>query len=103
MAGQRFSRSTAEFRAVAVARARSSGLSVGKVAAELDVNPKTLWAWVNRARLAEIDPDGTMPVEAAARIRDLESENARLRRDLEFEKKAAAFFRELDHDENGSS
>jgi transposase-like protein len=77
-------------------------LSIEKVAAELGVNPKTLWKWVNQARLAQIDPGGTMPAQAAARIRDLERENARLRRDLEFEKKAGAFFRELDRDENGS-
>jgi transposase-like protein len=102
MAGQKYSRSTPEFRAAAVGRARASGLSIAKVAAELDVNPATLWKWVNAARLAEIDPGGVMPVEAAARIRDLERENARLRRDLEFEKKAGAFFRELDHGGNGS-
>jgi transposase len=102
MAGQKYSRSTPEFRHRAVERVRSSGLSIEKVAAELDVNPKTLWKWVNQARLAQIDPDGSLPVGAAKRIRDLERENARLRRDLEFEKKAGAFFRELDRDGNGS-
>ena len=32
----------------------------------------------------------------------LEKENALLRRDLDFQKKAAAFFRELDQSENDS-
>lgn len=102
MAGRKYSRATPEFRAAAVARARASGRSIAKVAVELDMNPATLWKWVNAARLAEIDPTGVMPAEAAARIRDLERENARLRRDLEFAKKAGAFFRELDRDGNDS-
>ena len=102
MARKRYERSSVEFRHRAVERVRLSGLSIVKVAAELDVDPKTLWKWVNSARLAQIDPDGSLPVGAAKRIRDLERENALLRRDLEFEKKAGAFFRELDRDENSS-
>jgi transposase len=83
-------------RAAAVAIVRSSKRSVRQVAEELGINEKTLWQWVNNARLAEIDPDGAMTSAARARIRDLEKENARLKRDLEFEKKAKAFIREFD-------
>jgi transposase-like protein len=93
---------TPEFRAAAVALVFESGKPVTVVAAELGIDHRTLWSWVDNARLKVIDPAGELPVEARRRIRELEQQNARLRRDLEFEKKAGAFFRELDRDENGS-
>ena len=79
-----------------------TGRPVKTIAVELGLDHRTLWQWVEAARLKKIDPDGTLPIEARKRIRELEQQNARLRRDLEFEKKAGAFFRELDHDENDS-
>lgn len=93
---------TPEFRAASVRRVFESGKSISAVARELGVDHRTLWTWVDNARLAAIDPGGELPVEARRRIRELEQQNARLRRDLAFEKKAGAFFRELDHDENDS-
>jgi transposase len=63
---------------------------------------RTLWTWVNKARLAVIDPAGDLTPETRNRIRDLEKEVVRLRRNLEFQKKAGAFFRDLDRDENDS-
>lgn len=93
---------TPEFRARAVEQVRSTGRPVSAVARDLGVDHRTLWQWVNNARMREIDPGGVLTREQRARIRDLEAENARLRRDLEFQKKAGAFFRELDHDGNDS-
>jgi transposase-like protein len=61
-----------------------------------------LWAWVNQARLNKIDPERALSRQQRERIRDLEKENARLHRDVEFLKKANAFFRELDREDNGS-
>ena len=74
-----------------------------KVAEEIGVDHRTLWKWVNDAKLERIDPAGELTPGARKRIRDLEKENARLQRDLDFEKKAGAFFRELDQNENRSN
>ena len=95
-------RFTAEQQAAVVRQIEESGRPIKHVAEELGIDHRTVWQWVNNARLARIDPGGQLTPEARNRIRDLEKENARLRRDLEFEKKAGAFFRELDRDENGS-
>lgn len=91
-----------EFRAEMVRQFLESGRPLPEMARQLGVPHQTLWAWVNKAKLKAIDPGGDLPVEARRKIRDLERENARLRRDLEFEKKAGAFFRELDRDETDS-
>ena len=93
---------TPEFRADAVRRVLESGKPISVMAGELGIDHRTLWQWVDKARLKAIDPAGELPVEARRKIRELEQENARLRRDLEFEKKAGAFFRELDQGGNGS-
>ena len=87
---------TARERARAVQIVRSSNRSVREAAEELGISEKTLWQWVNNARLAEIDPEGSLTASQRARIRDLEKKVASLERDLEFEKKAKAFFREFD-------
>lgn len=57
-----------------------------KVAAEIGIDHRKLWKRVNDAKLKAIDPAGEMTREARKRIRDLEKEDARLRRDLDFEK-----------------
>ena len=103
MAHRKYGRFTPELRADALLRVAASGKSIVKVAEEIGVDHRTLWEWVNDAKLEAIDPDGKLTAEARKRIRDLEKENARLRRDLEFEKKAGAFFRELDQNDNGSN
>lgn len=89
--GQERRRYTPQERAAAVRLVRSSREPVTVVAAKLGINDKTLNEWVVAARNAEIDPDGTMSEVAKRRIRELEAEVARLRKDLEFEKKAGAF------------
>lgn len=89
-------------RAEAVKIVRSSKKSVRQVAQELGLSEKTLWQWVNNAKLAEIDPSGSMSASARALIREQQKRIAQLERDLEFQKKAKAFFRELDQRGNGS-
>lgn len=86
------SRYTAAERAEAVRIVRSSkGRTILEIAAQLDINDKTLNAWVVAARNAQIDPNGSMPDAAKRRIRELEKQVASLEKDLEFEKKARAF------------
>ena len=80
----------------------SPGRTVREIAAELGLKQGTLEAWVARARKAQIDPDGSMSDAAKERIRELEKENARLRRDLDFERKARAFIRQSSHRRNDS-
>ena len=93
---------TPEYRAEMVRLVVASGRPVTIMAVELGIDHRTLWKWVNDARLREIDPEDQLSLEQRNRIRDLEKENALLRRDLEFEKKAGALFRELDRGENDS-
>lgn len=80
----------------------SRGRSIVQIAADLGINDKTLNKWVVAARNAQIDPDGSMSEAAKRRIRELEAENARLKKDLDFEKKAGAFIRQVSLRRNGS-
>jgi transposase len=95
-------RSTPRERAAAVALYDASGRTAASVAAELGVPQKTLESWIRSARQAEVDPGGTMTEAQIVEGKRLRRENARLQREVEFLKKADAFFRELDRDENGS-
>jgi transposase-like protein len=103
MAHRRYGRFTPEFREEALRRVAETGKPIVQVAEELGVDHRTLWGWVNAAKLERIDPAGELTAEARKRIRDLEKENALLRRDLEFQKKAQAFFRELDQQKKNDS
>ena len=92
---------SAEFRAEAVQlmrRRRAEGVSLAQIGRELDVRPALLWEWARK-----LDGRGTGPVAEPAPGRlpgeTLEEENRRLRREnailrqeREFAKKAAAFF-----------
>lgn len=80
----------------------SPGRTVREIAADLGLKEDTLYAWVLRARKAQIDPDGSMSDAARQRIWELEKENARLQRDLDFERKAKAFIRQISHRRNDS-
>lgn len=80
----------------------SPGRTIREIAEDLGLKAPTLEAWVRRARDAQIDPDGSMSDAAKRRISELEKENARLRRDLDFERKAKAFIRQSSHRRNDS-
>lgn len=80
----------------------SPGRTIREIAVDLGVKEDTLGAWVRRAKRAQIDPDGSMSDAARRRIAELEKENARLQRDLDFERKARAFIRQSSHRRNDS-
>jgi transposase len=101
MVKERKKRATPAERAAAVAFYRSSGRSAEKVAGELGVAPRTLEAWIAAARRVEIDPDGSMTQEQRLEVLRLRRENASLQREVEFLKKAGAFFRDRDHGPHG--
>ncbi len=98
--GERFDEA---IRAAVVARCLDGDEAIMRVAAELGVPHRTAWAWVKRERVRRLDPDGELPAEVRRRllgeqqkVARLERENAALQRQLEFAKKAAAFFQETD-------
>jgi transposase len=92
---------SAEFKKEAVAlmrRRRAEGVSLNQIGRELGIGPALLWEWARK-----LDGGGTGPVAepAPGRLpgetveeenRRLRRENAILRQEREFAKKAAAFF-----------
>lgn len=90
-----------EFKAEAVAlmrRRRAEGVALSQIGRELGIGPALLWDWARK-----LDGGGTGPVAEAApgrlpnetveeENRRLRRENAILRQEREFAKKAAAFF-----------
>ena len=86
---------TAEFKADAVRMVTELGKSRAQAARDLEINESTLGRWVAQAvgtegagrgsHMRAPDPDSGDP-------RELARENARLRQENEFLKKAAAFF-----------
>ena len=83
---------TAEYREEAVRLVLDSGRSIAPVARELGVNEGTLGNWVNRYRHEHAGDEPALEVNERARLRELEKENRDLRMEVEFLKKAAAFF-----------
>ena len=92
---------TTEFKREAVSlmrRRRAEGVSLNQIGRELGIGPTLLWEWAR-----QLDGGGTGPVAepAPGRLpgetveeenRRLRRENAILRQEREFAKKAAAFF-----------
>ena len=76
---------------------REAGVPLSQIGRELDVHPDVLWAWARK-----LDGKGTGRVEALTapasgetleeEVRRLRRENAVLRQERDFAKKAAAFF-----------
>jgi len=85
-----------------LAERRAAGETVDQIARDLDLAPTLLRVWARTrgapdghasARAIEGGGDGTPRAEPpAAELRRLRRENARLRQEHEFLKKAAAFF-----------
>ena len=69
-----------------------TGRSINEVASELGLNAGTLGNWVRAHREANPDPETALSASDSARLKRVERENAELRMDNEFLKKAAAFF-----------
>lgn len=83
---------TAEYREEAVRLVLDSGRSIAAIARELGINEGTLGNWLNRFRREHAGDEPALEVNERARLRELEKENRDLRMEVEFLKKAAAFF-----------
>ena len=87
---------TPQFKAEAVRLLRerkAAGASLTQVARELDLKPGMLWEWVQKLEGGRPVRDGALPGETLEEEnRRLRRENAILRQEREFAKKAAAFF-----------
>ena len=92
---------SAEFKKEAVAlmrRRRGDGVSLNQIGRELDIAPTLLWAWARKldgggtGPVAEPAPGGLPGETVEEENRRLRRENAILRQEREFAKKAAAFF-----------
>lgn len=92
MVGQGRRQYTAEYREEAVRLVLDSGRSIATVARELGINEGTLGNWLNRYRREHAGDEPALEVNERARLRELEKENRDLRMEVEFLKKAAAFF-----------
>lgn len=83
---------TAEFRQGAVNLVVKEGRTVQQAAADLGMPLNTLNVWVSQARrqVGVFTPE--VPRDLAARVRELEAENRRLKIERDILKKATAFF-----------
>ena len=85
---------TPEFREQAARLVIETGRPVAHVAAEIGVGEQLLGRWVRQARDAAVSGDTArvLDVDERAELERLRRENAELRLDRQFLKKAAAFF-----------
>jgi transposase len=80
---------TAEFKQWAVKRL-GSGQRVAALARELGLVGQTLRAWVSTAKAGKVDPAGTKAINPEPmELSRVRAENARLRMEIEIQKKAA--------------
>jgi transposase len=69
-----------------------TGRPIAVVAREIGVGDQLLGRWVGIERSRLVDPPGALDEDERAELARLRTENAELRMDREFLKKAAAFF-----------
>lgn len=69
-----------------------TGRTIAGVAREIGVGEQLLGRWVAAERARMDDPPGALDIDERAELERLRAENAQLRMDREFLKKAAAFF-----------
>jgi transposase len=96
MRGKRPKKYSLEYRANAARLCLSSGKPVKQVAEELGVEYHTLYGWVREAegkgKEPAKPPTPLTPEQLSAEVGRLRKENARLKMERDFLKKAAAFF-----------
>ena len=90
--GSRFNCCTPEFKDEAVRYWKDSGKSVHECAGDLGVKPSTFARWVTLWNRAANTDDGPSSFSESARMRQLEKENAQLKAENSFLKKAAGYF-----------
>ena len=83
---------TPEFRAEAVKLVTDTGRPVAQVAAEIGVGAQLLGRWVKLSQPAGSEADQALDISERAELERLRKENAELRLDRSFLKKAAVFF-----------
>lgn len=83
---------TPEYRREAARLVIETGRPIMHVAAEIGVGDQTLGRWVAAERARMDGPPGALDADERAELARLRAENAELRMDREFLKKAAAFF-----------
>ena len=81
-----------EFRDEAVKMVIEESRPIAAVARQLGVYEATLGNWVHRYRRAHVGEAPSPSAAENARLRELERENRELRMEVEFLKKAAAYF-----------
>jgi transposase len=98
MARKRPKQYSSEYKANAARLCLSSGKPIAHVAQELGVGYQTLYTWVREAegkgkgKEPAAPPSPQTPAQLSAEVRRLRKENARLKMERDFLKKAAAFF-----------
>jgi transposase len=90
--GQSKRKYTGEFRAGAVGLVLKEGRTVKEAAAGLGMPQNTLNVWVSQSRNGKGVFTPEVPRDLAARVRELEVENRRLKLERDILKKATAFF-----------
>ena len=80
-----------------------TGRTIAEVAREIGVGEQLLGRWVAVERSRMDDPPAAADADVRAEVERLRRENAELRMDREFLKKAAAFFATENHPPNSGS
>ncbi|AKT50226.1 transposase [Arsenicicoccus sp. oral taxon 190] len=83
---------TPQYRVDAARLVIDSGRAIAEVSREIGVGEQLLGRWVAAERARMVDPPPAVDVNERAELERLRAENAQLRMDREFLKKAAAFF-----------
>ena len=83
---------TPQYRKDAAHLVIDSGRTIAAVAAEIGVGEQLLGRWVALERARMDEPPPALDINERAELERLRAENAQLRMDREFLKKAAAFF-----------
>jgi transposase len=83
---------TKEFKLEAVRLAQEGGGSVAEAARRLGIDPEYLYRWQRELKDSEAFRGNGQRTAEQERIRELESENRRLRMERDFLKKTAAYF-----------
>jgi transposase len=81
-----------EFRDEAVRMVIETSRSVAQVARELGMNETTLGNWVSQYRTEHASDEPPLAPNERIRLAEVERENRELRMEIEFLKKAAAYF-----------
>jgi transposase len=81
-----------EYREEAIKMVIETSRPIAQVARDLGINEGTLGNWVNAWRKEHADEEPPLLVSERARLREAEREVRELRMQVEFLKKAAAFF-----------